>query len=252
MRKHGKRLKIDFMYIFRRLATGAASASNSTRCAHCDAGEYSIIPMTIAKYLYLFATAVCAASALTSADQRERPIARIKESLICCPGDSIILDGWASIDPGGEVLAWIWGMEALPGKSVSSETGELVIEAPRDPKTYVVTLRVRDRDGNESAPDTAMLHVMSSPPRASARPDTAVKIGVRVQFAPMVVTHCDDATLFEWDFDDDGRYEYRSKRNGRTSKAFFKPGVYTTRFRVTDSRGQQAGALRTIRVSAGF
>ncbi len=188
----------------------------------------------------------------SAGDQGGRPIARLKESLICCPGDSVTLDGWASLDPGGEVYYWIWRIGGASDDERTTEFGELTIRAPNTPQTYTVILRVQDREGNASAPDSAMLHVMDSPPRARVGADTTIKIGVRIQFEPRVVTHCSRASVFEWDLDDDGQYEYRSNRNGRTTKTYYKPGIYRARFRVTDNRGRQAGGIRTITVTAGM
>ncbi len=43
--------------------------------------------------------------------------------------------------------------------------------------------------------------------------------------------------LYEWDFDGDGTYDFSSPTNPSTSVTYNSPGVFTARFRVTDSTG---------------
>jgi len=192
---------------------------------------------------------VCAAEPKTIGHDGA-PIAQIKESLICCPEDVVRLDGWASIDPGGDISAWIWKIDGGKTLDTSVESGELEWLAPSAPKSYLVTLQVKDNEGNLSICDTATLHVMDSPPRARVGSDTTVLVGARVRFAPTIMAHCGKPALYEWDIDADGVFEYRSRNNGNALHAFAKPGEYRARFRVTDSFGRQGGGIRTITVIA--
>lgn len=177
------------------------------------------------------------------------PIAKIKESVICCPLDKVYIDGWASIDVGGEIKRWYWDLDGDGETDTTSEAGELAITAPREPKSYLVILTVKDNDGNRSAPDSATMHVMKSPPRVKLGPDTTVKIGVRVFFSPEVRSNCSTPERYEWDFNNDGDPEYRSSHDGNTSRVYYKPGKYYARFKVTDSLGKRTGGIRTIIVS---
>ena len=72
---------------------------------------------------------------------------------------------------------------------------------------------------------------------------------MRLSFNPKVESFCGEPVLFEWDLDDDGKWEYRSPGNASTSKVYYKPGKYYARFRVTDSAGRESGALLTVRVT---
>jgi PKD repeat protein len=175
------------------------------------------------------------------------PIARIGESIICCPLDTIELDGWASIDIGGEVQVWYWSIGAE--REHSALSGEARIIAPEKPGTYQVILKVADNQGNISPPDTGTLHVMHAPPKVTLRSDTTVKIGVRIDFSPEVVSHCSKVVSFEWDFNNDGTFEYRSGWHGRTSRTYNRPGRYRARFRVVDDLGREAGGIRTITIT---
>jgi hypothetical protein len=177
------------------------------------------------------------------------PVARVTESVICCPGDPVRLDGWASIDVGGEVDAWLWDVTGDGEVDTTCPGGELRMAAPSRPGTHGMYLRVRDNEGNVSGPDTAVLHVMDSPPVVELGPDTTVKIGVRVSLVPRITAHCGTPVLYEWDLDDDGTYEYHSRRHGRTSRVYFRPGTFRVRFRVTDDLDRRGGGIRTIVVS---
>ena len=177
-----------------------------------------------------------------------RPIARIKESIICCPREEVHLDGWASIDVGGEVVEWLWDLNYDGRPDTTSTTGEMAIAAPSKSSSYSVVLRVRDNDGNISEADTATVHVMDVPPSVNMRADTTVKVGVRVAFRPEIRYVCAEPAHYEWDFDNDGTAEYRSRSNGNTSKVYYTPGRYQAKFRVIDTYGREGGVLTTVNV----
>jgi hypothetical protein len=177
-----------------------------------------------------------------------RPIARIKESVICCPREDVYLDGWASIDVRGEVVEWLWDFTEDGVADTMSTTGEMIVPAPVKSSSYSVILTVRDNEGNLSAPDTATVHVMNTAPRVSMRSDTTVKVRIRVRFHPEVSWVCSEPSRYEWDFGNDGTAEYHSPSNGNTSKVYYTPGRYLARFRVVDGLGNEGGALTTIRV----
>ncbi|MBD3418602.1 MAG: hypothetical protein GF398_00645 [Chitinivibrionales bacterium] len=179
-----------------------------------------------------------------------KPVARIKESVICCPAAKIVLDGWASIDPRGEIKYWQWDLGADGEIDTTTSVGELALTAPLDSKTYPVALTVVDSDENRSLPDTAMIHIMKSRPRVRLQPDDTVQIGTRIFFEPQVFSNCGIVRSYEWDLDSDGASEYRSANHGNTSKVFFRPGKYQARFRATDSYGHCAEKIRTIIVTA--
>jgi hypothetical protein len=184
-----------------------------------------------------------------ASDSPGLPIAKIKESVICCPLDEVVLDGWASIDVGGEIVRWLWDLNGDGAVDTSSDAGELRFSVPRQPGSRLVILTVKDNDGNLSGRDTATLHVMNSPPRVIMEPDTVIRVGVRLFFEPRVESHCSEVVSYEWDFNDDGRPEYRSSDNGNTSRIYYKPGKYYARLKVTDTLGKEVGGIRTIHVT---
>lgn len=180
------------------------------------------------------------------------PLARIQESIICCPNADITFNGWASIDVDGEVARWMWDLDGDGKTDTSCTGGELRLQAPATPQTQLVILRVRDNRQALSLPDSATLHVMESVPEVSLSADTSVAVGVRIFFNAKVNLFCGEPVLYEWDLDDDGTYEFRSRDKAATSKAFYRPGVHRTRFRVSDSNGAQGGGIRVVKVTAGL
>jgi hypothetical protein len=177
------------------------------------------------------------------------PLAKIKESIISCPLEDIKLDGWASIDVGGEIVEWDWDINGdRKPDTVVYQSGELEIMAPREACSFAIYLWVKDNKGNKSEPDSCTVHVQASTPRVSMGPDTTVPITVRVNLDPQIETFCSKPVRFEWDFNDDGKPEYHSEETGKTSRVYFKPGKYYARFKVIDNLGKEAGGIKTINV----
>ncbi len=174
------------------------------------------------------------------------PLAKIGQSIIACPGDSVTLDGWASIGRGAEIMEWHWVGSGALTFDIKTDRGDLRIAAPMVPRVTALSLIVTDSKGRVSKPDCASLCVMKSEPRVSIGADSTIKVGVRIAFDPHVLTICGAIVKYEWDLDDDGIYEYVSSDNAKTSKAYFRAGSFKARFRATDSFGRTAGGMKTI------
>jgi hypothetical protein len=180
------------------------------------------------------------------------PVARIRQSVICCPSDTVRLDGWASIDPGGDVAVWLWDIDGDGEADTMCPSGEVTLTAPETSGPRKIHLWVKDNEGNLSAPDTAVLHVMNSAPVVKMPSDTTIKIGVRLPFNAAAYAACGAIAKYEWDFNNDGTFEYRSRENARTTRVFYKQGKFTARFRAVDTFGNEAGGIRTVTVTGEF
>lgn len=178
------------------------------------------------------------------------PIAQIKESIICCPTEEFVLDGWASIDLDGEIRYWLWDLNGDGRMDTTSTTGELRTNAPDKPTLYSVSLQVKDNDDKLSAPATVTVHVQRSAPAIYLGADTTIKVGVRVFFEPRIEYNCGAPEHFEWDFESDGKTDFRSTENGNTSMVYYKAGRHVARFRLFDTLGRETGGMRTINVIA--
>lgn len=199
--------------------------------------------------LFYILPIIALATTLSRSATGDIPIAHIQGSLICCPLDTIVLDGWASLDVGGEIVAWHWSINSQPPLDTVISTGELKVAAPFKPGTYSTVLLVKDNSGDVSAPESTTLHVMNSPPQVRSECDTTIKMGVRVAFNPHIQVNCGKIVSYEWDFNDDCKYEYTSNESPNTSRLFMKAGRYKVRFKAVDNYGREAGCLKTIVVS---
>jgi PKD repeat protein len=107
--------------------------------------------------------------------------------------------------------------------------------------TFEITARVTDsRDTTASA--SRYVHVLASNPIAvaNALPNEG-PVGLFGLFVIFSATGSYDPdgsiVLYEWDFDNDGEYDWSSPVTGSTSHGFTQPGNYYPTLRVTDNDG---------------
>jgi hypothetical protein len=122
------------------------------------------------------------------------------------------------------------------GTDVDSYKGTFASEG-----TFEITVRVTDaRDTTTSA--SRFVHVLPSNPVAvaNALPNEG-PVGLFGLFVIFSATGSYDPdgsiVLFEWDFDNDGLYDWSSPVTGSTSHGFTQPGNYYPTLRVTDNDG---------------
>ncbi len=178
----------------------------------------------------------------------QRPQARIQQSVTCCEGDSVVFSGWGSTTPAGVIDTWIWDIDGDGEPDYVNETGEIGFKVRFPPDIYYIVLRVSDHTGARSAPDTALLHVTKPHCDTKLGPDTTVRVGQRVYFDPAFNCRCVRLSTFLWDLNDDGVYEYRSKRNARTSNVYYSPGTRRVVLKCISASGYSTTGMRTITV----
>ena len=147
-------------------------------------------------------------------------------------------------DPDGTIEYFLWdfgdGSNNYNDKNNSRipATYNKVFDAPG---IYKVSLLVRDNDGfsNEKS---VLIHVYSW--ESGDQPLVLVKAVPNQGNVPLTVDFSgsgyDKNTFikkFEWDFDDDGVFEWNSTINATTTKTFESEGIYKATLRVTDSEG---------------
>ncbi|KAA3600521.1 MAG: PKD domain-containing protein, partial [Candidatus Scalindua sp. AMX11] len=103
--------------------------------------------------------------------------------------------------------------------------------------TYTATLRVTDNDGlTATAAKKITVNERREAPIANASADvTEVTLSLVVNFLG-TGSDPDDGTitLYEWDFEGDGTYDFSSPDTGNTSHTYNEPGEYGATLRVTD------------------
>jgi plastocyanin len=88
-------------------------------------------------------------------------------------------------------------------------------------------------------------------PVAIAGDAVTVKPGETVQFNGAGTDDDGVIVLYEWDFNNDGVFEWSSEENGRITNIYNKEGTYTAVLRVTDDDGRTATDSRVITVGDG-
>ncbi len=152
------------------------------------------------------------------------------------------------VDPiDGFVDSFQWDFDGDNIFDHFSETSPETTYTYLEPGHYVATFKVTD--GSYTATDHISIDVDVSSPTATvnASPDAGA--------APLKVSFSGSGTdpdglvmLYEWDFEDDGTYDWFSISNPNTSFVYNNDGSYTARLRVTDNDGLTGTQTASIEV----
>jgi PKD repeat protein len=159
-------------------------------------------------------------------------------------GSPLALNGNASEDPDGAIVAWEWDFG--DGKAGTGPTPSHTYTAPGD---YLVRLTVHDDDGSaDSVTHTVTaLRGPSQPPVASftATP-TSAPVGTPIGFDG-TASEAPGATIvgYTWQFGDG-----RSATGPLSSHSYNTPGSYTVSLTVFNDAGLPDTATRTVQVLA--
>jgi hypothetical protein len=112
------------------------------------------------------------------------PVANAGTNHQASEGKTVTLDGSASLDPDGSVVAFLWTQSGLPGVELADDSSSVttfVAPAVNEPTTLTFTLYVWDERGLRSADfDLVDVRVQTLLPAADAGPDQSVFSGVEV------------------------------------------------------------------------
>jgi len=108
------------------------------------------------------------------------------------------------------------------------------------PGTYYAALQVEDNRGRQDL--TYVTIVVSAPPPTAVASVTPTNgpAPLQVNFSGSGNSPNGRITLYEWDFDGDGTYDWSSSTTGNTVHTYISPGNYQPTFRVTDVVGLTA------------
>ena len=148
--------------------------------------------------------------------------------------EEIRFDGTESSDKDGAVKQYkfIFG----DGNETEWQDDPIATHTYTDDGTYTVQLVVKDNHGAESGPysDDMRIKVYNRAPVADAGEDLSGETGQEIHFKGTGRDKDGRITLYEWDFDGDGSYDWSSEETGETTHVYDEPGSYQARFRVTD------------------
>ncbi|MCK5254140.1 MAG: PKD domain-containing protein, partial [Thermoplasmata archaeon] len=165
-------------------------------------------------------------------EHNEPPIANAGNDAEVQVGVSLTFRGTAT-DPEGDNLTYMW--EFGDGDFWESNTTGQTNHVYRNPGTYTATFTAEDERG-ERGSDSRRVTVNpppDMPPQAYAGEDITVMQGQTVVFQGKGT---DDFGIarYQWDFNNDGIWDYDSTSNGDTTYTYIEAGTYTAIFRVTD------------------
>ncbi len=142
-------------------------------------------------------------------------------------------------DPDGTLYYLRWDYQGDGINDFSNQTTASSNYTYTTPGVYDAVLTVEDIEGNLDQ-KSIRITVESSPltvearaaPEAGPAPLTVVFYAEMPQLSSVI-------TLFEWDFDGDGTFDYSSPTSPVVRHTYLAPGVYSARLRATGTGNQQ-------------
>ena len=145
-------------------------------------------------------------------------------------------------DSDGHIVLYEWDFDGDGTFDWSSTTNGNTSHTYTEIGTYHAVFRVTDNEG-ATATAVAMTSVVSVGPegsptaQGSATPDTG-PAPLTVQFSGTGTDPDGTIVQYEWDFENDGVFDWSSNSNGSTTHTYTTPGTYIAAFRVTDNDGK--------------
>ena len=144
-------------------------------------------------------------------------------------------------DSDGNIVLYEWDFDGDGTFDWSSTTTGNTSHTYTEVGTYNAVFRVTDNEG-ATATAVAMTSVVSVGPegsptaQGSATPDNG-PAPLTVQFNGTGTDPDGTIVRYEWDFDNDGTYDWSSISSAATTHTYATPGTYVAALRVTDNSG---------------
>ena len=153
--------------------------------------------------------------------------------------ESVVLDGSASFDPDGTIVAYEWREGATILGTTVAITQNFAVGA------HTITLRVTDNKG-AGATDTALITILANQaPVANAGPDKSAVVGESLTFNGSGSSDPDGSLVsYIWDFGDG-----TGASGVSVSHAYTQAGTYTATLTVTDNGGLSSVDSAVVTVS---
>ena len=144
-------------------------------------------------------------------------------------------------DPDGSVVLYEWDFEGDGTYDWSSTTSGNATYTYTQEGTFQAIFRATDNDGLSTTTSVQTTAVKVGPPGspsviAQASP-TSGDAPLTVQFNGTATDPNNDITLYEWDFDGDGTFDWSSTTSPQTSYTYNATGNFLPSLRVTDATG---------------
>ena len=151
-------------------------------------------------------------------------------------------------DPDGTIEVFRWDFDGDGNWDTYDTVARDYTHTYHTSGSYDATLLVQSSTG-ETATASISIIVLNSPPVANA--DVIPSNGAVPLTVQMLGSGTDPdgyITLYEWDFEGDGTYDWSSATTGKTTHTYSSVGVYQAKFRVTDNDSQTATAMAVTTV----
>ncbi len=142
-------------------------------------------------------------------------------------------------DSDGSIVLYEWDFEGDGTFDFSSTTSGNTSHTYTTVGAYQAVFRVTDNNGQTATAAVTTTVVRPGPPGS---PTATASANPANGNAPLNVNLSgsspdSDIVLYEWDFENDGVFDYSSSTTGNTSHTYNNTGTRTASFRVTDSTG---------------
>lgn len=144
-------------------------------------------------------------------------------------------------DSDGTIVLYEWDFEGDGVFDWSSTTTGTTTHTYTEEGTHQAVFRITDDTGLTATAVATTTAIRAGPPGS---PTATASASPTIGNAPLVVNFSgtgtdpdNDIVLYEWDFDDDGVYDWSSTTSGNTSYTYNNTGTHVASFRVTDSTG---------------
>lgn len=167
-------------------------------------------------------------------------------------GDTLTFDGSGSTDADGDALTYQWSLVSRPTGSTTSLTNPTSVTPTLTldkPGSYTVRLIVND-SALDSAPDTASVSTLNSPPVADAGPDQSGRVRETVTLDGGGSSDVDgDALSYDWSLTSkptDSAAILTNPTTPQTTLTIDKPGTYVAQLVVNDGLANSAPDTATV------
>jgi PKD repeat protein len=144
-------------------------------------------------------------------------------------------------DPDGQIVLYEWDFEGDGTYDWSSTGTGTTTHTYTSKGTFAAVFRVTDNSGQTATAVAVTTTVRIGPPgsptaTASASPASG-NAPLTVSFSGTGMDPDGNIVSYEWDFDNDGVFDYSSPTSGSTSHTYTRGGTQVATFRVTDEQG---------------
>jgi len=159
-------------------------------------------------------------------------------------------------DPDGHIVLYEWDFDGDGTYDWSSPSSGNTTHTYNTVGTYHAIFRVTDNDGLKATAPPILTEVRAgstgSPTADATAQPTSGNAPLTVCFTGVGSDPDGQITLYEWDFDGDGTYDWSSPSSGNTCHAYSMPGVYYPVFRVRDNDGKTGIDYVQVTVRVGI